>query len=134
MGRPSGLTPELTGRLVPLLRAGVAVEAATRAVRISERTFYEWMQRGERGSQRNAPYRDFRAAVEQARGEHEAILVGQLARAASKGSWRAAAWLLERSFPERWGPPEQRGAPGPAPRVPDELAALRERARRGGDT
>jgi hypothetical protein len=35
----------------------------------------------------------------------EPRLVGQIARAAGTGSWRAAAFLLERRFPERWAPP-----------------------------
>jgi hypothetical protein len=38
-----------------------------------------------------------------------------LARA-GRGDWRAAAWALERMYPERWGRPELRAAasrPGP---------------------
>jgi hypothetical protein len=66
----------------------------------------------------------------------EPRLVVLMAHAARQGSWRAAAWLLERQFPERWGPPERRLAAAPADaatRAPDafsevdELAARRRR-------
>ena len=33
----------------------------------------------------------------------EEHLLGQIARA-SRGSWRASAWLLEKQWPEKWGP------------------------------
>jgi transposase len=131
MARPTKLTDDVSDRLVALLRVGVAVDVAAETVGIAPSTFRAWMQRGERGGPRDAPYRTFREAVERARGEHEAILAAATSRAAGRGSWRAAAWLLERAYPERWGPPEQRSELAPGPQVPDELAALRERARRG---
>ena len=43
-----------------------------------------------------------------ARAEAEAILVGRVQKAASAGSWRAACWLLERQWPERWAPLAER--------------------------
>ena len=42
-----------------------------------------------------------RRAVEQARAEAEASLVGRVQNAAQAGSWRAACWLPERRWPER---------------------------------
>jgi hypothetical protein len=71
----------------------------------------------------------------------EERLVAQVA-AGAKTNWRAAAWLLERRYPERWGPvrPQDESEPG-APVVVgaddpfqevDQLAAKR-RARRDGE-
>jgi hypothetical protein len=65
--------------------------------------------------------------------ELEINLVEVLMTAAAKGQWRAAAWLLERRWPERWAP--GRRAPTPAPFSEadnvfaefDELATLRRR-------
>jgi hypothetical protein len=75
------------------------------------------------------------AAVEQATQEHR--LVAIVAREANKGQWRAAAWLLEHRFPERWG--QQRARVAESPPAPaseddpflevDQLAA-RRRTRR----
>jgi transposase len=130
MARPTKLTDDIRDRLAALLRAGVGVDAAAEAVGIAPSTFRAWVQRGERDGPRDAPYRAFREVVERARGEHEAILVAAMSRAAGRGSWRAAAWVLEREFPERWGPPEHRAAAAPdGLEVPDELAALRKRAK-----
>jgi hypothetical protein len=60
------------------------------------------------------------------RAEHEGILVAQLGRAAARGSWRAAAWMLERQYPERWALP----ADPPAPEDADGVDALDELAER----
>lgn len=66
------------------------------------------MEQGTRDGAKNKQYRDFRAAVERARAEAEATLVARVAKAAQNGSWSAAAWLLERRAPERWGKPSDR--------------------------
>lgn len=61
-----------------------------------------------------------------------------LVAAAGKGNWRAAAWLLERRYPERWGPvrrPETEPAPPELDAANDPFAevdmlAERRRVRR----
>ena len=65
----------------------------------------------------------------------ETRLVAQVARAAGTGNWRASAWLLERRYAERWGPPPRAASSVPAPlddpddpfAEVDELARRRER-------
>lgn len=47
-----------------------------------------------------APPLDPEAVVAQALGETNLLI--PVVRAARNGSWRAAAWLLERKYPERW--------------------------------
>ncbi len=98
-GRPTKLTPEVQDRICQLIRAGNTVEIASEASGITPKTYYAWMQRGLDG---RAPYGPFRRAVEQSRAEAEAMLVGRVQRAAQSGSWRAATWLLERQWPDRW--------------------------------
>jgi transposase len=100
------LTPEVIERVALVVRAGGTFEVAAAVAGVSERTLYDWMHRGDpaRAAGRDALHRQLRAAVEAARAERETILVAQMTRAASRGSWRAAAWLLERQFPSRWGP------------------------------
>src|SRR4051812_3365849 len=102
MAKPSKLTPEVQENIVRLIRAGNTIELAAEAAGISQATFYAWMARGESGKRADAPFVDFRDAVEQGRAEAEAVLVTRIAKAAANGSWSAAAWLLERSHPERW--------------------------------
>jgi hypothetical protein len=77
-----------------------------------------------------------------ARATREERLVALVAQAAAK-NWRVAAWLLERRFPERWGPERLRArdvAPTPSTTSEiddlfaevDELAARRRREPRDG--
>jgi hypothetical protein len=71
---------------------------------------------------------EIEAALERA--TSEARLVALIAQAASKGNWRAAAFILERRYPERWARRE-RPVIEPPPvtddpfREIDELAARR---------
>jgi hypothetical protein len=48
----------------------------------------------------------------------ESELIGVVEDAARDGSWNAAAWLVERRWPERWMKPGTR--PLPAPEKPEE--------------
>jgi hypothetical protein len=58
----------------------------------------------------------------------EPALVAQIARA-GQGDWKAAAWLLERAFPQRWAKREAPPASDPTDpfREVDEMAARRRR-------
>lgn len=104
VGRPSLLDDDVANNVVTMLRAGNYLTVATRAAGIGMQTFRDWLKRGESSKTADAPYRDFRARVERARAEGEARMVSVIARAAQSGDWRAALALLEREFPDRWGP------------------------------
>jgi hypothetical protein len=97
---------KLREELCELVRGGVSVEVAAAATGVDLTTIDAWLARGESGGRGSGAFMGFRQAVMQARGEAEALLVGQIAKAAAEGEWRAAAWLLERGFDGRW----QRGS------------------------
>lgn len=119
MARQLKLDDELRDRIALLIRAGVTVEIAAQAAGIAESTFYEWMERG-RDAQ-SGQFREFYEAIEQARGEAESTRVVQIAQAANRGSWQAAAWMLERRYPERWVKPSRSQlAKGDEPEQPDD--------------
>lgn len=137
MARPSKLTPEVRERIVAVLRSGAYVQQAAEAAGIGRSTFDDWMRRGESEAKEDAPYRELREAVEQARAEAEARHVALIAKASAR-SWQAAAWLLERQYPERWGKPSDRNRkPNQEQQESkggffDELAQRRDRKRAGG--
>lgn len=110
MGRPSKLTPERQKRIVDAIRAGNYVETAAEYAGIGKTTFYRWMEQGEQAS--HGIYREFRDAVMRARAEAEARSVALIQKAAPD-DWRAAAWWLERAFPDRWGPRQKLEHSGP---------------------
>lgn len=102
-GRPKGadkLTPELQNEICRVIRAGNYIETAAAYAGISKTTLYDWMRKGR--AQKRGKYRDFVTAVEKALAEAEIRDVMIIAKAAEE-NWQAAAWRLERKFPERWG-------------------------------
>jgi hypothetical protein len=134
-GRPTKLTPEAQEQITSLVRAGASSEVAAQAAGIGRRTFTRWMQLGE-SARTGSALRGFYDAVERARAEAESVLVTRIAQAASRGSWPAAAWLLERRFPERWMKLSERPLPElevpeqPEPGEVDPFADVIELAKR----
>lgn len=100
MARPTKLTPERQELIIKALREGNYIEAACGYAGVGTSTFYEWMERGRTASR--GVYAEFADAVEKARAEAEMRNV-QVIQRASKDTWQASAWWLERSFPDRWG-------------------------------
>jgi hypothetical protein len=93
------LTPELQEKVLLHLRIGSYVETAAACAGIHKDTFYEWMKKGARGIK---PYNAFAEAVNRAVAESESRDLATILKAAST-QWQAAAWRLERRFPERYG-------------------------------
>ena len=111
--RPTALTDAIRDELASLLRAGNYAGTALAAVNVPKATFYEWLDRGA-GDESPEPYRAFRQTIDRARSEGEARNV-LIIRTAATGmgtpgepgyrppDWKAAAWILERQHPDRWG-------------------------------
>lgn len=114
MGRPTELKPAVKRKFVKALRDGNYIETAAAMAGISTKTVYNWMRRGSREENRleenprarpkkeEAPFLDFLQAVTRAQAEAEAAAVQAIIQAEAE-DWRAAAWRLERKFPDRWG-------------------------------
>ena len=89
---PKGLfTPQLQKRICDFVADGNTFKTACDAFGIGERTLYDWIER----------YPAFAAAVYRARAKAKAKLVRVITNAAPK-DWRAAAWILERSWPNEY--------------------------------
>jgi hypothetical protein len=133
-GRPSSLDDATGERILQVLRAGGYDETAYTRAGVPKSTFYDWMGRGDPNGTdpRDQRYRRFRAEVQRARAQGEAGLLAAVNSAAPR-NWQAAAWLLERRWPEKWARVSQRETDDkdtpPAKRDPfaevDELAKRR---------
>lgn len=127
-GRPSKLDPTVVARLLGVLRVGGYPEAAAGVAGIHRSTLNRWIARGdpEGTDPEDAPYRAFVLDLAQARAEGETRNVAIIAQAASQ-NWQAAAWMLERSYPERWARVSQRGdIPGTSPAPADKADPFAE--------
>lgn len=100
MGRPNKLTPEIQQKIVDAIRMGNYIETAAAFAGINKSTLYDWLKKGARS--KSGKFREFSNAVEKALAESEIRDVAVIS-AASKDNWQAAAWRLERKFPDRWG-------------------------------
>jgi AcrR family transcriptional regulator len=80
-------------RLVDAVALGATNELACYYAGISHETFYQWL--------RNKP--DFFEAIKEAEARGAVSRLAKIEKAASDGNWQAAAWLLERRYPQWYG-------------------------------
>lgn len=73
------------------LRKGCSIVAACDAGQVGRTTWYRWLEQDE----------TLAAAANKAMAGVEAELLDAIRKHAEK-HWQAAAWILERRFPERW--------------------------------
>ena len=92
-GRPTKYVPEIIEKILNAIAVGAPFTHACNYAGISFETFNEWRKQ----------YSEFSEQVKEAEGK---AVIGWLARieqAAKDGNWTAAAWKLERRFPEDFG-------------------------------
>ena len=101
MARPLKLTPEVEKAICDAIReTGCSVEASAAAAGVSASALFEWQARGRREA--SGLFVQFVEALTRAREASELTLVRSVL-AGGERDWRAAAFLLERRFPERYG-------------------------------
>jgi transposase len=99
LSRKSKCTTAVIDAIASALSEGLTFESACECGGVSKQTGYDWLKRGEAGEE---PFLTFSDAVKKAQALGEYALVRTIQDATVK-HWQAAAWLLERRFPERWG-------------------------------
>ena len=99
-GRPSKLIPERIEKLLEAIRAGNYLNVAVVYAGISLSSFYQYMELAD--NPKNTKYVQFSEAVKKAEADAEARQVALVSKAAID-TWQAAAWMLERKHPNRWG-------------------------------
>ena len=97
MARPSKYTAETLTRVEEALSQGATYQLASAYAGITYETFNTW-----RGK-----FSEFSDAVKKAEARAAVGWLAQIERAATEGSWQAAAWKLERRYPDDWGRKER---------------------------
>jgi transposase len=106
LGRKIKLTPELTERICEFIAKGNYIATACQAAGIGKRTYYDWLERGERDLKDGTEgvYVHFSLATKKADVEAEQHLIGIIREASLTGPqyWTAAARIMESRWPDRW--------------------------------
>ena len=102
-GRPSILTDALTAQLSHHVAAGNFASTACALVGVSEHSFYNWLNRGEREllEGEDSPYTRFFQSIKKAAAMAEADHLQKGLQ--GKMGWQAHFTFLERRYPSRWG-------------------------------
>ena len=98
------LTPELQDCVVQNIENGNYVNVAAQCAGIDRSTHTRWMGKGraDTNNGQDTIYSAYFQAVTTARAKAEATNVFVI-KEATHNTWQAAAWWLERTFPDRWG-------------------------------
>lgn len=121
-GRPCLLTKPREAILLKAIEEAMPLKQAAMLAGISYDTLNRWRIKG--GSEFAAPeFREFCKALERS----EAIAMQRLVAlisTAGKNDWKAAAWTLERRFPEEFSKPQQMEHSGPAGKPIEALTTV----------
>jgi hypothetical protein len=97
--RRSKLDDDMIEHLALHISEGNYTVTACRLCGISEKTYYEWIHKGHQLP--GTIYSRFVKAIDQAEAQRESYLIEEIN--ADTTDWKAAAWLLSRRHPSRWG-------------------------------
>jgi transposase len=100
-GQPLTFTPEKGAEIVGYLEEGALMETVAALAGLSKQTLYNWLRRGRR--EESPELAAFSLACRGAMARSELNDLRIIKVAAMTGQWQAAAWRLERKFPDRYG-------------------------------
>ena len=98
LGRREKCTAEAIERAVELKGRGVNDVDVARCIGVRADTLSKWRNDPKTDNQRRMA-----EALDQAEGDYKAALLGIIMRDAQERDWKAAAWLLERKYPNEYG-------------------------------
>ena len=116
-GNHSKLTPEFIEDAARLAEGGLKNVDICKALGIHQSTLYAWLKNEE-----NPLSRELYEELEKARAKRKAFMIETITKAARDGTWQAAAWWLERCYPEEFAKPDRYHDQG----VDEAVKAVRE--------
>jgi hypothetical protein len=102
MGRPSKLTAATIDKLCTALSLGATYELAAKHAGIGCSTLRAWRLHAEQARPGSAA-RTLIERLDQVEAQAALHWLEQIERAAQDGAWQAAAWRLERRYPQEYG-------------------------------
>ena len=99
MGRPTKLTKPVIERVASSVREGLPYASAAALEGISERTFYDWINKGREST--SGPFHQFVVAIEEANAELHQEMALKFLNEARDGEGKAEKFLARR-FAKDW--------------------------------
>jgi transposase-like protein len=98
------LSAELVDNVLDLISKGHTIKAACAYSDIGQTVYYNWMKQGRADADADVESDERRLfdGVPDAEAKHEQAHLNVIIKATKK-TWQAAAWYLERRYPERYG-------------------------------
>jgi len=93
MPRQTKYTPERARRFLDAIKVGSTQRLAASFAGVDEDTIIRWRKR----------FAEFADAIKEAEGGAVVGWLAKIERAANDGNWQAAAWKLERRYPDEYG-------------------------------
>lgn len=112
MGYPR-CTDQVIQEAIAMKKNGASNVDIAAYIGVSERTFYRWLN-----TPTSEKQRQFSQALKKAEPEFKAALRSKILDASQHGSWQAAAWMLERLYPDEYGRKDRVQAETKAEQVP----------------
>lgn len=100
-GRKSKLTPETQEKLCQAIQLGATYELACQYAGVSYDAFNDWINAGI--AEKDAGFVQFLQAIKEAEARGALGWLAKIEKAANDGNWQAAAWKLERRYPQEYG-------------------------------
>lgn len=95
------LTYEMVDEAVKLKKLGLYEKDIAAAIGVSPQTFSTWQH-----EPKTAEQRELAEAMKRAEADGKKALLAIIQRDARERDWKAAAWMLERRYPEEFARPE----------------------------
>jgi len=111
-GNKRKLTPEFIREFAGLIATGLKNIDACDVMGVSESRFYAWM-REPRDEMEEKLYQ----ALKKARGQRKGVMLKTIMQAAQGGQWQAAAWYLERVYPQEFAKTVRKEEDGSAAQI-----------------
>lgn len=130
-GRKTKLRRKLIAEAVEGIEKGHYAKTICQALGIHESTYYDWLKKGEEQIENDERgiYREFSESIKKAQAEGKKALL-QIIRDRAATNWTAAAWMLERMYPEEYGRREKHQHEG----TPNKPIEFTMKLLRDGDT
>ena len=97
VGAKEKCTKEAIERAVDLKKGGAHNKDIAAALGIHQSTFYEWLS-----NPKSAKQKEFSERIKKAEADYKNALLVTIEKASRERDWKAAAWLLERKYPDEY--------------------------------